>query len=182
MKNCIRPPYEKLKPLKLGFIENSNFENIRDPCNGLEKLHYVAKSLILLVTSELWSGLRWRGKRTRQMLCAAKSNTFFTVHNVKAQEIAEDWHDLVQWMNLLRCIFIHTVTGVSSSTPSHCRKRCQTPRSTRATQPRAPTCPGSRSIGPTGCRSWSVTRTLSPPSGPAGYEIGLLGWWYTSGF
>ena len=32
MKNCIRPPYEKLKPLKSGFIENSIFENNRDPC------------------------------------------------------------------------------------------------------------------------------------------------------
>ena len=32
MKNCIRPPYEKLKPLKSGFIENSNFEKNRDPC------------------------------------------------------------------------------------------------------------------------------------------------------
>ena len=31
MKNCIRPDYEKLKPLKSGFIENSNFENNRDP-------------------------------------------------------------------------------------------------------------------------------------------------------
>ena len=32
MKNCIRPHYEKLKPLKSGFIENWNFENTRDPC------------------------------------------------------------------------------------------------------------------------------------------------------
>ena len=32
MKNCIRPHYEKLKPLKSGFIENTNFENNRDPC------------------------------------------------------------------------------------------------------------------------------------------------------
>ena len=31
MKNRIRPPYEKLKPLKSGFIEDSNFENNRDP-------------------------------------------------------------------------------------------------------------------------------------------------------
>ena len=31
MKNCIRPHYEKLKPLKSGFIANSNFENNRDP-------------------------------------------------------------------------------------------------------------------------------------------------------
>ena len=27
MENCIRSPYEKLKSLKSGFIENSNFEN-----------------------------------------------------------------------------------------------------------------------------------------------------------
>ena len=33
MKNCIRPHYEKLKPLKSGFIENSNLENNRDPCD-----------------------------------------------------------------------------------------------------------------------------------------------------
>ena len=32
MKSCKRPPYEKLKSLKSGFIENSNFENNRDPC------------------------------------------------------------------------------------------------------------------------------------------------------
>ena len=31
MKNCIRPRYEKLKPLKSGFVENSIFENNRDP-------------------------------------------------------------------------------------------------------------------------------------------------------
>ena len=31
MKNAIRPHYEKLNPLKSGFIENSNFENNRDP-------------------------------------------------------------------------------------------------------------------------------------------------------
>ena len=35
MKNCIRPHYEKLKPLKSGFIENSNFENNSDPCDQL---------------------------------------------------------------------------------------------------------------------------------------------------
>ena len=31
-ENYIRPPYRKLKPLKSDFIENSNFENNRDPC------------------------------------------------------------------------------------------------------------------------------------------------------
>ena len=35
IKNCIRPPYKKLKSLKSGFIENSNFENNRDPCQSL---------------------------------------------------------------------------------------------------------------------------------------------------
>ena len=34
MKNCIRPRYEKLKPLKSGFVENSIFENNRDPWEG----------------------------------------------------------------------------------------------------------------------------------------------------
>ena len=34
MKNCIRPPYEKLKSLKSGLVENSNFENNRDPWGG----------------------------------------------------------------------------------------------------------------------------------------------------
>ena len=38
MKNCIRPHYEKLKPLKSGFIENSNFENNRDPCFRIERM------------------------------------------------------------------------------------------------------------------------------------------------
>ena len=32
IKNCVRPPHKKLKSLKSGFIENSNFENNRDPC------------------------------------------------------------------------------------------------------------------------------------------------------
>ena len=36
MKNCIRPPYEKLKSLKSGFIEKSNFENNRDPCHVVQ--------------------------------------------------------------------------------------------------------------------------------------------------
>ena len=42
-KKCIRPPYRKLKPLKPGFIENSNFENNRDPCQphrGGQSLFY----------------------------------------------------------------------------------------------------------------------------------------------
>ena len=34
MKNCIRPPYRKLKPLGTGFIENSNFENDKRPLHG----------------------------------------------------------------------------------------------------------------------------------------------------
>ena len=38
IKNCIRPPYKKLKSLKSGFIENSNFENNRDACNDAYEL------------------------------------------------------------------------------------------------------------------------------------------------
>ena len=44
MKNCIRPHYEKLKPLKSGFIENSKFENNRDPCNWLLSFKRYAKA------------------------------------------------------------------------------------------------------------------------------------------
>ena len=44
MKNCIRSPYEK--PLKSGFIENSNFENNRDPCLSWYLVnHHVQKIL-----------------------------------------------------------------------------------------------------------------------------------------
>ena len=37
LKKCIRPPYKKLKSLKLGFIENPNIENNRDPWEGVNK-------------------------------------------------------------------------------------------------------------------------------------------------
>ena len=40
MKNCKRPHYEKLKSLKSGFIENSIFENNRDPCRVVCYLEY----------------------------------------------------------------------------------------------------------------------------------------------
>ena len=35
-----KPPYEKLKPLKSGFIENLNFENNRDPCDRTEETDF----------------------------------------------------------------------------------------------------------------------------------------------
>ena len=47
-------------------------------------------------------------------------------------------------------------------------------RSMCATQPRAQTYPGWRSIGRTGCRSWSAMRTSSPPSGWSKSNCGLL--------
>ena len=47
MKNCIRPHYEKLKPLKSGFIENSNFENNRDPWS------------LVLKTFMFWFKTKW---------------------------------------------------------------------------------------------------------------------------
>ena len=69
MKNCIRPHYEKLKPLKSGLIENSNFENNRDPWSGCkcvvnnftiptqegicqQKLKYILKALHVRVFVE----------------------------------------------------------------------------------------------------------------------------------
>ena len=138
-----------------------------------------------------WAGFKMaRQTYSTGALCRQKQH-FFHGAAWDSCGIVEDRHDLVQRLNFLHFILIHIFISVSFSysTVSHkcallkyrflfntsfCRKRCQTPRSTRATQRRAPTCPGSRSIGPTGCRSWSVTRTLSPPSGPAGYEYELL--------
>jgi len=38
IKNCLRPPYEKLKPLKSDFIENSNFDINRDPCSRITRM------------------------------------------------------------------------------------------------------------------------------------------------
>ena len=47
MKNAIRPHYEKLYSLKSGFIENSNFENNRDPCS--KQRLYIMNGKILAV-------------------------------------------------------------------------------------------------------------------------------------
>ena len=44
MKNCIGPHYEKLKPLKSGFIENTNFENNRDPCSTVAYIFQFTKN------------------------------------------------------------------------------------------------------------------------------------------
>ena len=52
MKNCIRSHYEKLKPLQSGFIENSNFENNRDPC-------HVVLALVLIFLGEFSLNLKW---------------------------------------------------------------------------------------------------------------------------
>ena len=48
MKNCIRPHYEKLKPLKSGFIENWIFENNRDPWNIDCGFTYISGNLCCL--------------------------------------------------------------------------------------------------------------------------------------
>ena len=50
IKNCIRPPYKKLKSLKSGFIENSNFENNRDPCHRA----FLARSTPAISDSYIW--------------------------------------------------------------------------------------------------------------------------------
>ena len=58
MKNCIRPPYEKLKPLKSGFIENSNFENNRDPCH-LD--HFLLNCIVYILVLPIISDCYVRG-------------------------------------------------------------------------------------------------------------------------
>ena len=59
MKNCIRPPYKKLKTLKSGFIENSNFENNRDPWSrGKGKMFH-------RIGSDIWWVLWWFVMQTR---------------------------------------------------------------------------------------------------------------------
>ena len=52
MKNCMKPHYEKLKPLKSGFIKYSNFENNRDPCT---KVKFCAQGCYRL-SQEGWHG------------------------------------------------------------------------------------------------------------------------------
>ena len=49
MKNCTRLPYEKLKPLKSGFIENSNFENNRDPCVSVRVKKYWCFFVVVVI-------------------------------------------------------------------------------------------------------------------------------------
>ena len=44
MKNCIRPHCEELKLLKSGFIENSIFENNRDPWRNVKEFHKILYS------------------------------------------------------------------------------------------------------------------------------------------
>ena len=68
MKNCIRPHYEKLKPLKSGFIENLNFENNRDPWRRMPmNPKYIAEkyeksnSQILGVKSEIRNNKKTNG-------------------------------------------------------------------------------------------------------------------------
>ena len=61
IKNCIRPPYKKLESLKSGFIENSNFENNRDPwCRVLEN---TVPTNILKVTEEAKEELELQKER-----------------------------------------------------------------------------------------------------------------------
>ena len=54
MKNCIRPHYEKLKSLKSGFIENSIFENNRDPCPQNHPTRYCIHIGGLIYHTQFW--------------------------------------------------------------------------------------------------------------------------------
>ena len=55
MKNCKRPHYEKLKSLKSGFIENSIFENNRDPWTIMMKMTMMMK-MMAMVPTEMSAG------------------------------------------------------------------------------------------------------------------------------
>ena len=55
MKNCIRPHYKKLKPLKSGFIENLIFENNRDPWPPRLLPCHHAQELRIIVVDQLLS-------------------------------------------------------------------------------------------------------------------------------
>ena len=54
MKNCIRPHYEKLKPLKSGFIDNSNFENYRDPWDPVSISRTFPEQFVLVPLGGGW--------------------------------------------------------------------------------------------------------------------------------
>ena len=79
MKNCIRPHYEKLKPLKSGFIENTNFENNRDPCSDyILTIFWVVitgvfiRSFWSIVLDDHWSKKIFRPLTIADMITGAK--------------------------------------------------------------------------------------------------------------
>ena len=61
MKNCIKSYYEKLKPLKSGFIENLFFENNRHPCSmDLDPIDHIGEHIgswtfwLEIISNTLW--------------------------------------------------------------------------------------------------------------------------------
>ena len=73
MKNCIRPPYEKLRSLKSGFIVNSNFENSRDPCIYIYSVFYFVGTLFGRQFPFFWtfsSGASWGVQNQKGCLSA----------------------------------------------------------------------------------------------------------------
>ena len=70
MKNCKRPLYEKLKSLKSGFIENSIFENNRDPCEIVYFQYLLVGSSQCQRLEDLALG-GWRTILRASLLCLA---------------------------------------------------------------------------------------------------------------
>ena len=70
MKNCIRPHYEKLKPLKSGFIDNSSFENNRDPCLNRAEVKAMDPSLKMALVMN-------KGKKTAHLESWSKTGKLF---------------------------------------------------------------------------------------------------------
>ena len=79
MKNCKRPHYEKLKPIKSGFIENSNFENNRplpSPPPSLGNPCYKKKLglfFILEPQEHFWSSPKNHNSGSRENNCVGNT-------------------------------------------------------------------------------------------------------------
>ena len=98
MKNCIRPHYEKLKPLKSGFIENSNFENNRDPWAG-----FTQSSPIHLSRIRAWSGAWFQNSGSCNIWWLFWQMPPFLPHSKNCNFLVESciWSQWLKWVSRL---------------------------------------------------------------------------------
>ena len=108
MKNCIRPHYEKLKPLKSGFIENTNFENNRDPC--IELVH----------TNESLQ----KKNTTKEIEFADQENVQVEISNLAEEERdASDMMQVIKQITLFLNAFFQPVLSSSRSSVANVNVR-----------------------------------------------------------